>query len=68
MTTKIPCVFQPARWAWKSKADIPLIKIPGCPVQPDNFMETLFHLLRHAAGTGPMISLDESTATGVALF
>ena len=33
-------------WAWKSKADIPLINVPGCPVQPDNFMETLFHLLR----------------------
>jgi hydrogenase small subunit len=46
-------------WTWKSKADIPLINIPGCPVQPDNFMETLFHLLRHAAGTGPMIALDE---------
>ncbi|MBV8142177.1 MAG: hydrogenase expression protein HypE [Verrucomicrobia bacterium] len=43
---------------WKSKAEIPLINIPGCPVQPDNFMETLFHLLRHAAGTGPMIALD----------
>jgi hydrogenase small subunit len=46
-------------WVWKSKADIPLINIPGCPVQPDNFMETLFHLLRHAAGTEPMIALDE---------
>ena len=46
-------------WAWKSKADIPLINVPGCPVQPDNFMETLFHLLRHAAGSGPMIALDE---------
>jgi hydrogenase small subunit len=46
-------------WAWKSKADIPLINIPGCPVQPDNFMETIFHLLRHAAGSGPMIALDE---------
>jgi len=43
-------------WTWKSKADIPLINIPGCPVQPDNFMETLFHLLRHAAGIGPMIA------------
>jgi hydrogenase small subunit len=44
---------------WKSKADIPLVNVPGCPVQPDNFMETLFHLLRHAAGSGPMIALDE---------
>src|SRR6478752_9220881 len=44
---------------WKSKAGLPLINVPGCPVQPDNFMETLFHLLRHAAGTGPMIALDQ---------
>jgi hydrogenase small subunit len=46
-------------WTWKSKAGIPLINVPGCPVQPDNFMETLFHLLRHAAESGPMIALDE---------
>ena len=46
-------------WTWRSKAGIPLINVPGCPVQPDNFMETLFHLLRHAAGSGPMIALDE---------
>jgi hydrogenase small subunit len=46
-------------WTWRSKADIPLINVPGCPIQPDNFIETLFHLLRHAAGTGPMIVLDE---------
>jgi hydrogenase small subunit len=46
-------------WAWRSKADIPIVNVPGCPVQPDNFMETLFHLLRYAAGTGPMIALDE---------
>jgi hydrogenase small subunit len=46
-------------WTWKSKAGIPLINVPGCPVQPDNFMETLFHLLRHAAGSGPMIALDK---------
>jgi hydrogenase small subunit len=46
-------------WAWKSKAGIPIVNVPGCPVQPDNFMETLLHLLRHAAGSGPMIALDE---------
>jgi hydrogenase small subunit len=29
-------------------------------VQPDNFMETLLHLLYQAAGLAPMISLDEA--------
>ncbi len=27
--------------SWKSKAGLPIINVPGCPVQPDNFMETL---------------------------
>jgi hydrogenase small subunit len=46
-------------WQWKSKAGIPIVCVPGCPVQPDNFMETLLHLLWQAAGRAPMISLDE---------
>lgn len=46
-------------WKWKSKADIPIVCMPGCPVQPDNFMETLLYLLRQAAGAAPMISLDD---------
>jgi hydrogenase small subunit len=45
-------------WQWKSKAEIPIVNVPGCPVQPDNFMEVLLHLLRQAAGNAPMISLD----------
>src|SRR5579862_8384257 len=44
---------------WLSKAGIPIVNVPGCPVQPDNFMETLLYLLRQAAGTAPMIPLDE---------
>ncbi len=47
------------RWDWKSKAGIPIVCVPGCPVQPDNFMETLLYLLRQAAGTAPMIPLDD---------
>ena len=46
-------------WEWKSVAGVPLICVPGCPVQPDNFMETLLYLLYHAAGQAPMISLDD---------
>ena len=46
-------------WEWRSKAGIPIVCVPGCPIQPDNFMETLLYLLRQAAGRAPMISLDE---------
>ena len=47
-------------WKWKSKAGIPIVCVPGCPVQPDNFMETLLYLLYQAAGRSPMIPLDEA--------
>ena len=47
-------------WQWKSKAGLPIVCVPGCPVQPDNFMETLLYLLYQAAGLAPMIPLDEA--------
>jgi hydrogenase small subunit len=47
-------------WKWKSKANIPIVCVPGCPVQPDNFMETLLYLLHMATGKAPMIPLDEA--------
>jgi hydrogenase small subunit len=47
-------------WAWKSAAGIPMVCVPGCPAQPDNFMETLLYLLHQAAGRAPMIPLDEA--------
>src|SRR5882757_6591839 len=47
-------------WQWKSKAGIPIVCVPGCPVQPDNFMETVLYLLYQAAGLAPMIPLDEA--------
>jgi hydrogenase small subunit len=46
-------------WDWKSKAGIPVINVPGCPVQPDNFMETVLYLLYQVAGLAPMIPLDD---------
>jgi hydrogenase small subunit len=46
-------------WDWRSKAGIPIVNVPGCPVQPDNFMETLLYLLFQAAGIAPMIPLDK---------
>jgi hydrogenase small subunit len=47
-------------WEWKSRAGLPIVCVPGCPVQPDNFMETLLYLLYQAAGLSPMISLDHA--------
>jgi hydrogenase small subunit len=44
---------------WRSKAGVPIVNVPGCPVHPDNFMEVLLYLLYQAAGTAPMIPLDE---------
>jgi hydrogenase small subunit len=45
-------------WDWKSQAGVPLVCVPGCPVQPDNFMEVVLYLLNQAAGRAPMIPLD----------
>ncbi|MGH2487217.1 MAG: hydrogenase expression protein HypE [Ktedonobacterales bacterium] len=47
-------------WNWKSAAGIPIVCVPGCPVQPDNFMETLTYLLYQAVGLAPMITLDDA--------
>ncbi|HST22504.1 MAG TPA: hydrogenase expression protein HypE [Blastocatellia bacterium] len=47
-------------WDWKSKADIPIVCVPGCPTQPDNITESLLYLLYQAARRAPMIPLDEA--------
>jgi len=46
-------------WGWRSKAGLPIVNVPGCPVQPDNMMETLLYLLYQVAGMAPLIPLDE---------
>ncbi len=45
---------------FRSAAGMPIINVPGCPIHPDNFMETLLYLLRQAFGKVPMISLDDN--------
>ncbi len=45
-------------WDFRSAAGLPIVNVPGCPVQPDNFMETLTWLLGQAAGSNPLIPLD----------
>jgi hydrogenase small subunit len=46
-------------WNWRSSAGLPIVNVPGCPVQPDNMTETLLYLLYQAAGRAPMIPLDD---------
>ena len=47
-------------WDWKSKAGLPVVCVPGCPIQPDNLSETLTYLLYQVTGQAPMIPLDEN--------
>jgi hydrogenase small subunit len=45
-------------WDFRSEAGLPIVNVPGCPIQPDNFMETLVWVLQYAAGKAPIIPLD----------
>lgn len=45
-------------WSFRSRSDIPIVCIPGCPAQPDNMMETIVYVLYQLAGKAPMIPLD----------
>src|SRR3954451_23407525 len=47
-------------WDYRSAAGVPIVNVPGCPVHPDNFMETVTWLLYQAAGLAPMIPLDKA--------
>jgi hydrogenase small subunit len=44
---------------WVSRLGLPIVNLPGCPVQPDNMTETLLHLGLHLAGVEPAIDLDD---------
>jgi len=46
-------------WDFRSKGGMPIVNVPGCPVQPDNCTETLLYLLYQAAGLAPLIPLDK---------
>jgi hydrogenase small subunit len=46
-------------YRFRSAGGLPIVNVPGCPVQPDNFMETLLWVLYQAAGLSPVIPLDE---------
>jgi len=42
---------------WRSRLDIPIVNLPGCPVQPDNITETLLAL--RVARVAPPLDLDD---------
>ena len=46
-------------WGWTSAAGLPVINIPGCPVQPDNTTESLTVLVMALAGIAPVPELDD---------
>jgi hydrogenase small subunit len=46
-------------WDWRSSAGIPIVCVPGCPIQPDNLSETITYLLYQIGGQAPMIPLDD---------
>ena len=46
-------------WNWHSRRGIPIINLPGCPVQPDNITETLLCMVLHLAHMGPALEIDE---------
>jgi hydrogenase small subunit len=47
-------------WDFRTKAGLPIVNVPGCPIHPDNLSETLLYLLYQATGQAPMIPLDEA--------
>ncbi|HWF55987.1 MAG TPA: hydrogenase expression protein HypE [Solirubrobacteraceae bacterium] len=44
---------------WRSRLGLPIINLPGCPVQPDNITETLLCIALHVAKMSPPMELDE---------
>ena len=44
---------------WTSRLGIPIVNLPGCPVQPNNITETLLALVLQLGGLAPMIDLDD---------
>jgi hydrogenase small subunit len=44
---------------WRSRRGVPIVNLPGCPVQPDNITETLLQLALEVAGVQGPLELDE---------
>ena len=46
-------------WRWTSRLGLPVVNLPGCPVQPDGITHVLLRLVLYVAGLGPQPELDE---------
>ena len=46
-------------WTFRARSGLPIVNVPGCPIQPDNFMEILLWVLQYAAGRAPVPPLDD---------
>src|SRR5581483_3667442 len=44
---------------WRSRCGLPVVNLPGCPVQPDNITETLLHVALVVAGVEQTLDTDE---------
>ena len=55
-------------WKWKSEAGIPIVCVPGCPVQPDNMMETLAVPVLHGGRPGSHDSAGRCIAPDLAIW
>jgi hydrogenase small subunit len=44
---------------WHSRRGLPIVNLPGCPVQPDNITETLLHVALYVADVDEPLELDE---------
>jgi hydrogenase small subunit len=44
---------------WTSKVGIPIVNLPGCPVQPDSITQTLMHLAQVLVGAERLVELDD---------
>jgi hydrogenase small subunit len=47
-------------WDWRSTVGLPIVNLPGCPIQPDNLAETILYLLYELTGQAPTIPLDDA--------
>ncbi len=54
-------------WNWRSRSGLPIVCVPGCPVQPDNFMETLLYLLYQMSGSCAADRAGRATEAPLAL-
>jgi Ni,Fe-hydrogenase I small subunit len=55
-------------WDWKSKAGIPIVCVPGCPVQPDNMMETILYLFIYGGRPGSYDSARRCPTADLAVW